>query len=146
MYISFLAFLRIYSIYLHVIRISIFKDEYETVKVMKLKILTMMMCSALLSACTKQADSEAPQVDYKAQFEESDQKIGEYLDQLDNPKTPQEVKVKILCHDYPDLYKKQYMPALIKISPKPYTEEKLLSDLKSATDYYKGSLGIKCDN
>lgn len=146
MYISFLAFLRIYSIYLHVIRISIFKDEYETVKVMKLKILTMMMCSALLSACTKQADSEAPQVDYKAQFEESDRKIGEYLDQLDNPKTPQEVKVKILCHDYPDLYKKQYMPALIKISPKPYTEEKLLSDLKSATDYYKGSLGIKCDN
>ncbi|MDS7968989.1 hypothetical protein RMB12_18380 [Acinetobacter sp. V117_2] len=113
---------------------------------MKLKILTMMMCTVLLSACTKQADSEAPQVDYKAQFEESDRKIGEYLDQLDNPKTPQEVKVKILCHDYPDLYKKQYMPALIKISPKPYTEEKLLSDLKSATDYYKGSLGIKCDN
>ncbi len=45
---------------------------------MKLKILTMMMCTALLSACTKQADSEAPQVDYKAQFEESDRKIGEY--------------------------------------------------------------------
>lgn len=106
----------------------------------------MMMCTALLSACTKQADSEAPQVDYKAQFEESDQKISEYLDQLDNLKTPQEVKVKILCHDYPDLYKKKYMPALMKISSKPYTEEKLLSDLKSATDYYKGSLGIKCDN
>ncbi|ARG26293.1 hypothetical protein B7L39_01255 [Acinetobacter baumannii] len=66
-------------------------------------------------------------------------------DQLDNPNTPQEVKVKILCHDYPDVYKKQYMPALIKVSPKPYTEEKLLSDLKSATDYYKGTLGIKCN-
>ncbi len=139
------SFLRIYSIYLHLIRISIFKDEYENVKSMKLKILTMMLCVALLSACTKQAESEAPQIDYKAQFEESDRKIGEFLDQLDNPNTPQEVKVKILCHDYPDVYKKQYMPALIKVSPKPYTEEKLLSDLKSATDYYKGTLGIKCN-
>ncbi len=74
---------------------------------MKLKILTMMLCVALLSACTKQAESEAPQIDYKAQFEESDRKIGEFLDQLDNPNTPQEVKVKILCHDYPDVYKKQ---------------------------------------
>jgi len=37
------------------------------------------------------------------------------------------------------------MPALIKISPKPYTEEKLLSDLKSATDYYKDAFGIKCN-
>ncbi|MCG9251451.1 hypothetical protein MHJ28_16340, partial [Acinetobacter baumannii] len=73
---------------------------------MKLKILTMMLCVALLSACTKQAESEAPQIDYKAQFEESDRKIGEFLDQLDNPNTPQEVKVKILCHDYPDVYKK----------------------------------------
>ncbi len=59
----------------------------------------MMLCVALLSACTKQAESEAPQIDYKAQFEESDRKIGEFLDQLDNPNTPQEVKVKILCHD-----------------------------------------------
>lgn len=104
-----------------------------------------MICTTLLVGCTKQAESETAQVDYKAQFQESDKKISEFLDQLDNPKTPQEVKVKILCHDYPDVYKKQYMPALIKISPKPYTEEKLLSDLKSATDYYKGSLGIKCD-
>ncbi len=53
----------------------------------------------------KQAESEAPQIDYKAQFEESDRKIGEFLDQLDNPNTPQEVKVKILCHDYPEVYK-----------------------------------------
>ncbi|MCR6567837.1 hypothetical protein [Acinetobacter baumannii] len=112
---------------------------------MKLKNLTMMLCVALLSGCTKQAESEAPQIDYKAQFEESDRKIGEFLDQLDNSNTPQEVKVKILCHDYPEVYKKQYMPALIKVSPKPYTEEKLLSDLKSATDYYKGTLGIKCN-
>ncbi|EXB63244.1 hypothetical protein J551_4089 [Acinetobacter sp. 1475718] len=36
------------------------------------------------------------------------------------------------------------MPALIKISPKPYTEEKLLSDLKSATDYYKDAFAIRC--
>ncbi|EHU1602030.1 hypothetical protein ACIN5162_2306 [Acinetobacter baumannii OIFC0162] len=112
---------------------------------MKLKFLTIMLCVALLSACTKQAESEAPQIDYKAQFEESDRKIGEFLDQLDNPNTPQEVKVKILCYDYPEVYKKQYMPALIEVSPKPYTEEKLLSDLKSATDYYKGTLGIKCN-
>ncbi|MBN6525333.1 hypothetical protein ABH305_15875 [Acinetobacter pittii] len=112
---------------------------------MKLKILTITISiSLLLGGCTKQAEPEAAEVDYKAQFEESDRKIGEFLDQLDNPNTPQEVKVKILCHDYPEVYKTQYMPALIKISPKPYTEEKLLSDLKSATDYYKDAFAIRC--
>ena len=45
---------------------------------MKLKILLVMLCAALLSACTKQAESETPQVDYKTQFEESDRKIGEF--------------------------------------------------------------------
>lgn len=113
---------------------------------MKLKILTLTLSTlTLLSGCTKQAEPEAAEVDYKAQFEESDRKIGEFLDQLDNPNTPQDIKVKILCHDYPEVYKTQYMPALIKISPKPYTEEKLLSDLKSATDYYKDAFGIRCN-
>lgn len=54
----------------------------------------MMLCVALLSACTKQAESEAPQIDYKAQFEESDRKIGEFLDQLDNPNTLKKLKLK----------------------------------------------------
>lgn len=99
---------------------------------MKLKILTITISTVLLlGGCTKQTEPEAAEVDYK--------------DQLDNPNTPQEVKVKILCHDYPEVYKIQYMPALIKISPKPYTEEKLLSDLKSATDYYKDALAIRCN-
>jgi len=67
---------------------------------MKLKILTLTISSLmLLGGCTKQAEPEAAEVDYKAQFEESDRKIGEFLDQLDNPNTPQDVKVKILCHD-----------------------------------------------
>ncbi len=61
---------------------------------MKLKNLTMMLCVALLSGCTKQAESEAPQIDYKAQFEESDRKIGEFLDQLDNPNTLKKLKLK----------------------------------------------------
>ncbi len=43
---------------------------------MKLKILTITIsASLLLGGCTKQTEPEAAEVDYKAQFEESDRKI-----------------------------------------------------------------------
>lgn len=105
----------------------------------------MMLCVALLSACTKQAESEAPQMDYKAQFEESDRKIGEFQISQIIQIPLKKLKLKFYVMTILMCIKKQYMPALIEVSPKPYTEEKLLSDLKSATDYYKGTLGIKCN-
>ena len=116
---------------------------------MKTKILTTTLFLIILTGCDKQSDpatSEPSSPTITAQFEQSDEKIGKYLDQLDDPNTTQEVRIQILCKDYPTEYKTNYMPALMKLSPSEYTEAKLLSDLESALDYYKNIFEIKCSN
>ncbi len=79
-----------------------------------------------------------------AQFEKSDKQINKFLDQLDDPNTTQEVRIQILCKDYPTEYKINYMPSLIKLSPSEYTEGKLTKDLDIALDYYKNKDNIQC--
>lgn len=112
---------------------------------MKTKILTLTILTTIFVGCQKQPEkSDKEQVSAAAQFDASDKKIGEYLDILDDPKASKEEQTKILCDDYPRLYTKVYMPALIKLSPKDNNEIRLMKDLKLATDYYASKLNIKC--
>lgn len=116
---------------------------------MKIKILTTTLFLITLTGCDKQSESptsEPSNPTITAQFEQSDEKIGKYLDQLDDPNTPQDTRIQILCRDYPAEYKKNYMPALLKLSPTEYSEVKLLKELEIALDYYKNSYEIKCSN
>ncbi|OTG78852.1 hypothetical protein B9T23_01930 [Acinetobacter terrae] len=116
---------------------------------MKTKILTTTLFLITLTGCNKPpkptvTESSSPTI--TAQFEQADEKITKYLDQLDDPNTTQEARTQILCKDYPTEYKTNYMLSLMKLSPGEYTEAKLLSDLESALDYYKDSFEIKCSN
>ena len=77
------------------------------------------------------------------QFEVADQKIGFFLDKLDNPKTPLEERKQIICKDYPDVYTKEYAPALLNSSPK-YTKDELEGDLNKVLNFYKARDKIKC--
>lgn len=77
------------------------------------------------------------------QFEVADQKIGFFLDKLDNPKTPLEERKQILCKDYPEVYAKEYVPPLLKRSPR-YTQEELEQDLQKVLDFYKERDQIRC--
>lgn len=77
------------------------------------------------------------------QFEVADQKIGVFLDKLDNPKTPLEERKQILCKEYPEVYAKEYIPSLLIRSPR-YTQEELEQDLKKVLDFYKVRDNIKC--
>lgn len=117
---------------------------------MKIKILISLFLTLAITGCQKQqeeaAASEPAKIDTtaKAQFEQSDRKIEVFLNQLEDPDTSQEVRTQILCKDYPGEYKKNYMPALLKLSPTDFTEKKLLLDLDSTLNYYKNTFGIKC--
>ena len=117
---------------------------------MKTKLLTITLFLIILTGCDKQSEpstyepSNDPTI--TAQFEQSDEKIGKYLDQLDDPNTTQDIRIQILCKDYPTEYKENYMPALLKLSPTEYSEAKLLKELEIALDYYKNSYEIKCSN
>ena len=115
---------------------------------MKTKILITTLLLITLTGCNKQpeqaAASEPHNAAVTAKFEQSDKKIGEFLDQLDNPETSQEARTQILCKDYPAEYKNEYMPALLQLEPHAYTQGKLLAELKSALDYYKNKFEIDC--
>ena len=114
---------------------------------MKTKILTTTLLLITLTGCDKQPEpltSEPSNPTITAQFEQSDEKIGKYLDQLDDPNTTQDARIQILCKDYPAEYKENYMPALLKLSPTEYSEVKLLKELEIALDFYKTSSDIKC--
>ena len=115
---------------------------------MKTKILITTLLLITLTGCNKQPEQAAASAPHNAavtaKFEQSDKKIGEFLDQLDNPETSQEARTQILCKDYPAEYKNEYMPALLQLEPHAYTQGKLLAELKSALDYYKNRFEIKC--
>lgn len=116
---------------------------------MKTKLFTTLFFTIILIGCQKQSDESEttlPAGQKSAdtiQFEVADQKIGFFLDKLDNPKTPLEERKQILCKDYPEVYAKEYVPTLLKHSPR-YSQEELEDDLKKVLDFYKVRDNIKC--
>lgn len=108
---------------------------------MKTKIALSLLFTLIMTGCQKQpeqATTAEPSNDpaVTVQFEQADQKISDFLDQLDDPNTSRERRAQIICKDYPAVYKNEYMPALLKLSPDEYTEPQLLQDMKIALDYY----------
>ena len=115
---------------------------------MKTKILTTTLFLIALTGCDKRTEPLTPEQSdnptITAQFEKSDNRISKFLDRLDDPNTPQDARMQIICKDYPTEYKTNYMPALMKLSPGEYTEGKLIKDLDIALDYYKKKDNIQC--
>lgn len=107
-----------------------------------MKKLILICLTTMIIGCEKQPEVLNEKASEK--FDAADQKISEYLDILDNPSAGKEAQKKVLCEDYPKVYEKEYVPALMKLSTQD-TKEKLLNDLKITTDYYSQKLGIKCD-
>ncbi|WP_250375789.1 hypothetical protein [Acinetobacter sp. AS23] len=102
------------------------------------------MISLTFVGCTKQLENKAIPSSAEAQFMSADQQIGKMLDDLENRNIPLQRKKGILCNTYPDVYKKQYMPALLKLSPKVYTEETLLRDYEAVISFYKKTFVVNC--
>ncbi len=124
---------------------------------MHIKLLSLVVASSALMACQKptedaNAESISPnhqsrnaQLDTPQQrFAHADEKISYYLDQLDSANTTLDVKQQVLCIDYPNEYKNNYIPAMLEIAPQEYTTEKMLNDLHISQDYYAEKLSIQC--
>jgi len=103
-----------------------------------------LVISLTLVSCTKQVENRALPPSVEAQFMSADQQIGKMLDDLNNRNVPLQRKREILCKTYPDVYKKQYMPALLKLSPNLYTEETLLRDFEAVINLYKKTFVVNC--
>ena len=73
---------------------------------------------AVLVSCTKQVEDRTLRPSVETQFMSADKEIGKMLDDLNNQNVPLQRKREILCNTYPEVYKKQYLPALLKLAPK----------------------------
>lgn len=113
---------------------------------MKKRILITVLMSVAICGCQKQqAESSAkPDSNIRAQFEQSDNQLSVYLDKLDSSTICMEERISILCNQYPEEYKNNYMPALLQLAPEEYTEKDLLRDLDNALNFYKLKANIQC--
>ncbi len=121
-----------------------------------MKITTFnLFCSAVfllsISACHKNTEEPLSAEREKAisyattKINQSDTVISTYLDHLDNPNTSKPILIQTLCHDFPNEYKNNYMPALLELETKEFSSKKLLDDLENVVNHYKGKLHIECD-
>jgi hypothetical protein len=112
-------------------------------------LITTLLLSLPFTGCQKQpekSDTTIPSGKDSAdiiKFEIANQKIGHFLEQLDDPETPLELRQQLICKDYPAVYYNEYVPALIELSPE-YTSEELRSDLNKVLKFYKEKDDVQC--
>ncbi len=99
---------------------------------------------AVLVSCSKQDKIKPLPPSVEEQYLTSNQEIGKMLDALNNHDVPIDEKREILCKTYPEVYKKQYMPALLMLSPNVYTKETLLRDYEAVISFYKKTFVVNC--
>ncbi|MEI1687083.1 hypothetical protein V8P55_02215 [Acinetobacter baumannii] len=103
-----------------------------------------MLISLTFVGCSKQVENKQLSPLVGEQFMRASQQIDKMLNTLENREVSLKVKRDILCKFYPDVYKKQYMPALLKLSPNVYTKETLLRDYEAVISFYKKTFVVNC--
>ena len=111
---------------------------------MKTITLTILLLSLTFTGCQEQPTKDIDPITTTAALENSDNILSKYIEKLDSEFTTQDVRVKILCRDYPREYEKNYMPNLLKLSPGEYSEVALLADMDLVLDHYKEKDSIQC--
>ncbi|MDC5634746.1 hypothetical protein ACT4XY_07840 [Acinetobacter baumannii] len=114
---------------------------------MLVKLLYRLGCSiflVVLISCTKKVEIKPLPPSVEEEYLTSKHEIDKMLDALNNHDVPNDEKRKILCKSYPEVYKKQYMPALLLLSPNVYTKENHLRDYEAVISFYKKAWSIHC--
>ena len=99
--------------------------------------LGLTISLVVLVSCSKQDKIKPLPPSVEEQFINASQQIDTMLNALENREVALNIKRDILCKTYPEVYKKQYMPALLKLSPNVYTKETLLRDYEAVISFYK---------
>ncbi|MFL9575895.1 hypothetical protein [Acinetobacter baumannii] len=106
--------------------------------------LGLTISLAVLVSCSKQDKIKPLHPSVEKQFMQASQQIDTMLDTLENRDASLSQKREILCKTYPEVYKKQYMPALLKLSPNVYTKETLIRDYEAVISFYKKTFVVNC--
>ena len=111
---------------------------------MKTITLTALLLSLAFTGWEKQLNEDIDPITTTTALENSDNILNKYLEKLDSEFTTQDVRIKIICRDYPREYQKNYMTNLLKLSPGEYSETALLADMDLVLDHYKEKDAIQC--
>ncbi|HAV5501270.1 TPA: hypothetical protein JI107_18195 [Acinetobacter baumannii] len=103
-----------------------------------------MLISLTFVGCSKQVENKRLSPLVGEQFMRASQQIDKMLNALENREVSLKVKQEILCKTYPEVYKNQYMPALLKLSPNVYSKETLLRDYEAVISFYKKTFVVNC--
>lgn len=103
-----------------------------------------LLLSLTFTGCQKQPDEDIDPITTTTALENSDNILSKYIEKLDSEFTTQDVRIKIICRDYPREYQKNYMTNLLKLSPGEYSEATLLADMDVVLDHYKEIDAIQC--
>ncbi|MDV7369214.1 hypothetical protein [Acinetobacter baumannii] len=106
--------------------------------------LGLTISLAVLVSCSKQDKIKPLPPSVEEQFMNASEKIDTMLNALENRDVSLSQKQEILCKTYPEVYKKHYMPALLKLSPNVYTKETLLRDYEAVISFYKKTFVVNC--
>lgn len=107
-------------------------------------ILGLTISLVLLVSCYKHDEVKPLPLSVDEQFMQASQQIDTMLKALENRDVSLSQKREILCNTFHDVYKKQYMPALLKLSPNVYTKETLLRDYEAVMSFYKKAFVVSC--
>ncbi len=103
-----------------------------------------LLLSLAFTGCQKQQAADVDLDAVTTALEKSDNILGAYIEKLNSEFTTQDVRIKIICRDYPCEYQKNYMTNLLKLSPGEYSEATLLADMDVVLDHYKETDAIQC--
>lgn len=114
----------------------------------------ILICALLISACSDhtQVSNQAmnsPRAEELITILDSlDLHFSQMLNSLESKDVTLEDKKKILCSEFPDLYKNKYIAATLEyqsLTTQTVTKDELLNDLKNITNGYSKKLNIRCD-
>lgn len=112
----------------------------------------IFICALLLCACSDKVNNSeqdsARAKELGAMLDTMDLKFAEIMTSLERNDLTPEVKKKILCVEFPELYKNHYVPVMLEyqaLTTKSMTKEQLLEDLRIISSGTSKTLKIKCD-
>src|SRR5690606_21452159 len=102
-------------------------NNNKTITMKHITLITLLL-SLAFTGCQKQQASNVDLDAVMTALEKSDSILGVYIEKLDSEFTTQDVKVKIVCRDYPHEYQTNYAPNMLKLNSN-YTESAMLADM-----------------
>ncbi|WP_180053636.1 hypothetical protein [Acinetobacter sp. YH12236] len=111
---------------------------------MRIITLATLLLSLAFTGCQNTQPTEQELDEAITTLEKSEKVLGTYIDRLESEFTDENLRVQILCKDYPREYEKNYMPNLLKLSLGEYSEAVLLADMDLVLDHYKEKDAIQC--